>query len=67
MKINSTTKLSKIIACSKSKNKELPAKNTSLDPTSSPRESTINTILAYSYSVKPILLESEKVYLINLN
>ena len=67
MKINSTTKLSKIIACSKSKNKEFPAKNTSLDPTSSPRESTINTILAYSYSVKPIVLESEKVYLINLN
>ena len=67
MKINSTTKLSKIIASSKSKNTEIPAKNTSLEPTLRPRESTINTILAYSYSVKPIVLESEKVYLFNLN
>jgi hypothetical protein len=67
MKINSTTKLSKIIACSKSKNTEFPVKNSSSVQTSFPRESTINTILAYSYSVKPIVLESEKVYLINLN
>jgi len=67
MKINSTTKLSKIIACSKSKNTEYSVKNSSLEPTSYPRESTINTILAYSYSVKPIVLESEKVYLFNLN
>lgn len=67
MKINSTTKLSKIIACSKSKNTEFSAKKTSSEPTLYPRESTINTILAYSYSVKPIVLESEKVYLFNLN